>query len=188
MVYLIGDNARAWHAISEYPHANFWSVNLSQISNRSTPQELSHSPFAIMALQNRQAFQTADAQKVMQDESDAEEEALVNDYQEQVHFDDGMDTLDRTNSYGGSGGQFQDMQGQLAAAATPLEYQATIDTKITSYDNYCNLFHYILNSEGPVDLEVPSVSFSTLIVLASSGYLASLPVSPKPQISSSADV
>lgn len=131
-----------------------------------------------MALQNRQAFQTADAQKVMQDESDAEEEALVNDYQEQVHFDDGTDALDRTNSYGANGGQFQDMQSQLAAAATPLEYQATIDTKITSYDNYCNLFHYILNSEGPVDLEVPSVSISSLIVLASSGYLASVPIPP----------
>ena len=110
-----------------------------------------------MALYNRQAFQTADAQKVMQDESDAEEEALVNDYQEQVQFDDGMDALDRANSYGANGGQLQDMQAQLAAAATPLEYQATIDTKIMSYDNYCNLFHYILNSEGPVDLEVPSV-------------------------------
>ena len=111
-----------------------------------------------MALYNRQAFQTADAQQVMQDESDAEEEALVNDYQEQVQFDDGLEeTLDRTNSYGVNGGQLQDMQAQLAAAATPLEYQATIDTKIVSYDNYCNLFHYILNSDGPVDLEVPSV-------------------------------
>ena len=115
-----------------------------------------------MALYNRQAFQTADAQKVMQDESDAEEEALVNDYQEQVQFEDGMDGLDRTNSYGANGGQLQDMQAQLAAAATPLEYQATIDTKIMSYDNYCNLFHYILNSEGPVDLEVPSVCYSSL--------------------------
>ena len=52
----------------------------------------------------------------------------------------------------------QDMQAQLAAAATPLEYQASLETKFTSYDNYCNLFHYILNSDGPVDLEVPSVS------------------------------
>lgn len=111
-----------------------------------------------MALYNRQAFQTADAQQIMQDESDAEEEALVNDYQEQVQFDDGLeDTLDRTNSYGANEGQLQDMQAQLAAAATPLEYQATIDTKIMSYDNYCNLFHYILNSDGPVDLEVPFV-------------------------------
>lgn len=84
---------------------------------------------------------------------------MAEDYKEQVHFDDGMSELDRTNSFGGGGGP-QDMQAQLAAAATPLEYQATLETKFASYDNYCNLFHYILNSqEGPVDLEVPTVSF-----------------------------
>lgn len=92
----------------------------------------------------------------MGDESDQEEDTLVNDYQEQVHFDD-LSELDRSTSMGGTGGQLQDMQAQLAAAATPLEYQATLETKFTSYDNYCNLFHYILNSDGPVDLEVPSV-------------------------------
>ena len=94
----------------------------------------------------------------LHDESDVEEEALVNDYKEQVHFDDGMSDLDRTTSLGG-GSQAQDLQAQLAAAATPLEYQATLETKFASYDNYCNLFHYILNSDGPVDLEVPSVWF-----------------------------
>ena len=83
---------------------------------------------------------------------------MVEDYKEQVHFDDGMSELDRTASFGGSGGGPQDMQAQLAAAATPLEYGAALDTKFASYDNYCNLFHYILNSEGPVDLEVPTVS------------------------------
>ena len=90
------------------------------------------------------------------DESDVEEEALVNDYREQVNFDDGMSELDRTTSLG-AGSQTQDLQAQLAAAATPLEYQATLETKFASYDNYCSLFHYILNSEGPVELEVPSV-------------------------------
>ncbi|KAK8164858.1 translation initiation factor 3 complex subunit L [Phyllosticta citrichinensis] len=50
----------------------------------------------------------------------------------------------------------QDIHAQLAAAATPLEYQATLETKFASYDNYCSLFHYILNSDGPVDLEVPN--------------------------------
>lgn len=113
-----------------------------------------------MALYQRQPITTADAQKVMDAESDAEEEALVNDYQEQVQFDDGLG--DDNMSYGGGGGNVQDMQAQLATAATPLEYQATIDTKITSYDNYCTLFHYILNSEGPVDLEVPSVRLRPL--------------------------
>lgn len=114
-----------------------------------------------MALYQRAPFQTADSQQVIGDESDQEEDALVNDYQEQVQFDDGMGDLDRTPSMGG-GGQLHDMQAQLAAAATPLEYQATLETKFASYDSYCNLFHYILNSEGPVDLEVPSVSLVLL--------------------------
>ena len=86
------------------------------------------------------------------DESDAEEEALAADYREQVQYD-GMEDLDRIPSNMGSG----DIQAQLQAAATPLEFQATLETKFASYDNYCNLFHYILNSEGPVDLEVPNV-------------------------------
>lgn len=98
----------------------------------------------------------SNARPALGDESDVEEEALVNDYREQVHFDDGMSDLDRTTSLGGAS-QTQDLQAQLAAAATPLEYQATLETKFASYDNYCSLFHYILNSEGPVDLEVPSV-------------------------------
>jgi translation initiation factor 3 subunit L len=88
------------------------------------------------------------------DESDAEEEALVNDYREQVQYDDGMDDLDRTVSLGVLQ---QDIHAQLQAAATPLEFQATLETKFASYDNYCSLFHFILNSEGPVDIDVPSV-------------------------------
>ncbi|KAJ5408055.1 Eukaryotic translation initiation factor 3 subunit L [Penicillium cosmopolitanum] len=96
----------------------------------------------------------ANARPNLNDESDVEEEALVNDYREQVNYEDGMSELDRTTSLGGS--QAQDLQAQLTAAATPLEYQATLETKFASYDNYCSLFHYILNSEGPVDLEAPS--------------------------------
>lgn len=64
---------------------------------------------------------------------------------------DGGDDLGRMPS------SSQDIHAQLQAAATPLEFQATLETKFASYDNYCNLFHYILNSEGPVDLEVPNV-------------------------------
>lgn len=118
--------------------------------------------FAIMALYQREPYTTADRQKLVDNESDQEENALVEDYKEQVHFDDsmGMDELDRTASFGPSGGP-QDMQAQLAAAATPLEYGAALDTKFASYDSYCNLFHYILNSEGPVELEVPTVSSYT---------------------------
>lgn len=88
--------------------------------------------------------------------SDDEEETPVDDYKEQVHYDDGMNSMDQTTSMA-TGNLEQDMQAQLAAAATPLEYQATLETKFASYDNYCSLFHYILNSPGPVPLEVPSV-------------------------------
>lgn len=97
----------------------------------------------------------ANARPNLNDESDNEEEAMANDYREQVNYDDGMSELDQTLSHGAS--QTQDLQAQLAAAATPLEYQATLETKFASYDNYCSLFHYILNSDGPVDLEVPNV-------------------------------
>ncbi|MCJ1350871.1 MAG: hypothetical protein MMC33_000852 [Icmadophila ericetorum] len=106
-----------------------------------------------MALYQRSSYQTTNSQQIMDDASDQEEAVLVDDFKEQVQYDDGMDELGRTTSVGG---QMQDMQAQLAAAATPLEYQATLETKFASYDNYCSLFHYILNSEGPVDLEVPS--------------------------------
>lgn len=108
----------------------------------------------------------SNARPALGDESDVEEEALVNDYREQVHFDDGMSDLDRTTSLGGAS-HTQDLQAQLAAAATPLEYQATLETKFASYDNYCSLFHYILNSEGPVDLEVPSVCERNLAIQCS---------------------
>jgi translation initiation factor 3 subunit L len=91
-------------------------------------------------------------ERVPQDDSDVEEEAMANDYREQVQYD-GMDDMDRMPSISSN----QDIHAQLAAAATPLEFQATLETKFASYDNYCNLFHYILNSEGPVDLEVPNV-------------------------------
>lgn len=107
----------------------------------------------------------ANAHPNLGDESDVEEEALVNDYREQVNFDDEMSDLDRTTSIDAAS-QAPDLQAQLAAAATPLEYQATLETKFASYDNYCNLFHYILNSDGPVDLEVPSVCNLVLLFLS----------------------
>ena len=84
-------------------------------------------------------------------DDDADEEALVADYQEQVNYENG-NGLERTNSLDGPA----DLRAQLEAAAAPLEYQASLETKFASYDNYCSLFHYILNSEGPVDIEQPS--------------------------------
>lgn len=112
-----------------------------------------------MALNIQRApYETADRRNrpTEEDELDQEEDAMAQDYSEQVHFEDGMNDLDRTASYGSQSGP-QDIQAQLQAAATPLEYQATLETKFASYDNYCSLFHYILNSEGPVDLDVPTV-------------------------------
>lgn len=34
--------------------------------------------------------------------------------------------------------------------------QPTLEQRIQSYENYCDLFNFILNSEGPVDLELPT--------------------------------
>lgn len=106
-----------------------------------------------MSLRDRAQFQNGEAKRAPADESDVEEEALVSDYRQQVQFD-GMDDLDQIPS---NLNVSHDIHAQLQAAATPLEFQATLETKFASYDNYCNLFHYILNSEGPVDLEVPNV-------------------------------
>lgn len=111
-----------------------------------------------MSVRQAPGYQQAAPERPIDDDSDVEEEALANDYRQQVGYTDaeGEDYgLERTDSLA-SGGP-QDLQAQLQAAAQPLEYQATIETKIGSYDQYCNLFHFILNSEGPVDIEVPSV-------------------------------
>ena len=108
-----------------------------------------------MALYQRAPYETTDNRQGAEDEMDREEDALAQNAQ--VQFDDDMDELDRTGSYGGSMGGPQDIQAQLAQAAQPLEFQATLETKFASYDNYCSLFHYILNSDGPVDLDVPTV-------------------------------
>ncbi|GAB7350611.1 hypothetical protein MBLNU459_g1178t1 [Dothideomycetes sp. NU459] len=105
-----------------------------------------------MSVRNIQAgYQQGAPGRLPADDSDVEEEALANDYQEQVRYEE--NDLERVPSLGSGP---QDLQGQLVGAAQPLEYGATLETKIASYDSYCNLFHYILNSDGPVDLEVPS--------------------------------
>ena len=98
----------------------------------------------------------------MGDDSDVEEEALVADYKEQVQFEDGMDDLGPPMSLAQ---QADDIQARLVSAAQPLDFSASLDAKFQSYDNYCSLFHYILNSDGPVDLEPPSVSALASLVL-----------------------
>jgi translation initiation factor 3 subunit L len=103
--------------------------------------------------------------RVMDDESDVEEEALVADYQEQVQYEDGMDELEQVTSL--SMQQADDIQSRLAAAAQPLDFSASLEVKFLSYDNYCSLFHFILNSDGPVDLEPPSVRFFRTASLSS---------------------
>ena len=108
-----------------------------------------------MSLRGAQpAYQQNGAQRLADDDSDVEEEALANDYREQVQYEgDYEGDLDGPSV----GGGMQDLQAQLAAVAQPLEYGASLESKIASYDSYCNLFHYILNSDGPVDIDVPSV-------------------------------
>lgn len=98
------------------------------------------------------------------EDSDIEEEAMVRDYQEQVQYEDGIDGYDPGLAMSGG---VTDIQAQLIAAATPLEFGATLETKFQSYDNYCNLFHYILNSDGPVDPEMPSVRIKSLTLVRS---------------------
>ena len=108
-----------------------------------------------MSVRQAPTYQQGAPERPLDDDSDVEEEALANDYREQVGYEDGEDYgLDRSVSLGGAP---QDLQAQLMAAAQPLEYQASIEVKIQSYDSYCNLFHFILNSDGPVDIDVPSV-------------------------------
>jgi translation initiation factor 3 subunit L len=93
--------------------------------------------------------------RAIDDDSDVEEEALAADYREQVQYE-GMEELEQVNSMS-MAQQADDIQSRLAAAAQPLDFSAPLEVKFASYDNYCSLFHFILNSEGPVDLEPPSV-------------------------------
>lgn len=103
------------------------------------------------------AFQNGGiAARALDDDSDFEEEALANDYKEQVQYE-GMEELEKVNSMS-IAQQTDDIQSRLAAAAQPLDFSAPLEVKFASYDNYCSLFHFILNSDGPVDLEPPSVS------------------------------
>ncbi|KAJ9142517.1 Eukaryotic translation initiation factor 3 subunit L [Coniochaeta hoffmannii] len=103
------------------------------------------------------AFQNAaPPARAVNDDSDVEEEALVADYREQVQFEeDGMEELEQVTSLT-MAQQTDDIQSRLAAAAQPLDFSAPLEVKFQSYDSYCSLFHFILNSEGPVDLEPPS--------------------------------
>ena len=100
--------------------------------------------------------------RALDDDSDVEEEALVNDYREQVDFEDGLEELEQVNSLT-LAQQNDDIQARLAAAAQPLDFSAPLEVKFQSYDAYCSLFHFILNSEGPVDLEPPSVCAASIL-------------------------
>lgn len=108
-----------------------------------------------MALHQRAPYETADRKQLADDEVDRDADALAQDYDEQVHYDGSE--LGRTASYSGSISGPQDIQLQLQAAAQPLDFGASLEQKFQSYDSYCNLFHFILNSDGPVDLDVPTV-------------------------------
>ena len=98
--------------------------------------------------------------RAINDDSDVEEEALVAEYKEHVQYEDGEE-LSQTNSLS-MAQQTDDIQGRLVQAAQPLDFSAPLEVKFQSYDSYCSLFHFILNSEGPVDLEPPSVRRRTM--------------------------
>ncbi|RKF54603.1 Eukaryotic translation initiation factor 3 subunit L [Golovinomyces cichoracearum] len=92
--------------------------------------------------------------RAMEDDSDVEEEALAADYHEQVQYE-GLDEIDHLNVMS-MAQQADDIQAKLIAAAQPLDFNASLDVKIASYDSFCSLFHFILNSDGPVQLEPPT--------------------------------
>ena len=85
---------------------------------------------------------------------DSDEENLVADYQEQVRYEN-MDDLESMSV--SMAQQTDDIQSRLVSAAQPLDFSASLEIKFQSYDSYCSLFHFILNSDRPVDLEPPSV-------------------------------
>lgn len=116
------------------------------------------------------AFQQTQAPaRAIDPDSDVEEEALVNDYKEQVQYEED----DAESTQLSLAAQTDDIQSRLAAAAQPLDYSAGLEVKFSSYDSYCSLFHFILNSEGPVDLEPPSVSLPPPRVIMVDRYMPS---------------
>lgn len=136
---------RAKYSLGDFNFDPTTTLYLHDNNNNST-QNL----HAMSVLQNGAA-----PLRAMDDESDVEEEALVADYREQVQYE-GMEELEQVTSLT-MAQQTDDIQSRLAAAAQPLDFSAPLEVKFASYDNYCSLFHFILNSDGPVDLEPPSV-------------------------------
>lgn len=90
------------------------------------------------------------------DDDDSEDEALASALAGALQDDEVYDDLESRAGTATISGD--DIQQRLATAAQPLEFQATLGARFASYDNYCSLFHFILNSDGPVDLELPTVS------------------------------
>jgi translation initiation factor 3 subunit L len=99
---------------------------------------------------------TGGSRLVRDHDDDSDDEGLATTLIETMQEDEAdYDDVGSTAGFQVTG---DDLQARLAAAATPLEFQAALPARFASYDNYCSLFHFILNSEGPVDLELPTVS------------------------------
>lgn len=95
------------------------------------------------------------ARHIRSQDSDSDDEVLASALVEALP-DDGV--YDDAESGAGSLQLSGDnIQQRLSAAATPLDFQAPLQNRFDSYDNYCALFHFVLNSDGPVDLELPTV-------------------------------
>ncbi|KAF2665607.1 putative eukaryotic translation initiation factor 3 subunit EifCl [Microthyrium microscopicum] len=108
-----------------------------------------------MSLQAIPGYQQNGAARAVAEDSDADEDVLADDYREAVQYEqDDQNDLHRAPSGGPQA--IQDLSAQLAAAAAPLEFQATLETRFASYDAFCGMFHQLLNSAQPLDIEAPS--------------------------------
>lgn len=91
-------------------------------------------------------------------DEDSDDEVLASTLVEALQEDDDLESLDNSSTAPQGIVRTDDLQARLAAAAQPLDFSAPLEVRFASYDNYCSLFHFILNSDGPVELELPTVS------------------------------
>lgn len=119
------------------------------LQNGSRPS-VSHAQLADDS-DDEQALATTLLEAVQNNEDDLDDDEFLDDLDGQDPSTVAAATLSIQNTE-------DNLQARLAAAAQPLDFSAPLEVRFASYDNYCSLFHFILNSEGPVELELPTVS------------------------------
>lgn len=107
----------------------------------------------MLAGQQRQYLKGSAA--VRQDDESDDEEVLASNFVEALQEEDDLESFDERSVIADPSRQ-DDLQERLQAAAQPLDFQAPLEARFASYDNYCSLFHFILNSDGPVELDTPA--------------------------------